>query len=90
MKFPARRRQPLALPALPPIPLDAMGLALQAAGRRGDELLGPALRQLDERSKLSQRFALVLAVLAVATVCVLHWLHPEWTFRALAASLFNH
>lgn len=89
MKFPARRRQPLALPVLPPLPLDEMSLALQAAGRRGEELLGPALRQLDERSKLSQRFTISLLVLAVATVWVLHWLHPEWTFRALAASIFK-
>ncbi|QKG54858.1 hypothetical protein [Hymenobacter sp. BRD67] len=89
MKFPARRRQPLALPVLPPLPLDAMGLALQAAGHRGDELLGPALRQLDERNRLSQRFAIGLMTVAVTTVWVLHWLHPEWTFHALAASIFK-
>ena len=89
MKFPARRRPPLALRVLPPRPIEAMGLALQAAGRRGDELLGPALRQLDERSKLSQRFAIGLMTVAVATACVLHWLHPEWTFHALAASIFK-
>ena len=45
--------QPLALPVLPPIPLDAMGLAIQAAGRRGDELLGPALRQMDAAGSAS-------------------------------------
>lgn len=66
-----------------------MDLALQAAGQRGEELLGPALRQLDERSRLSQRFTVGLMTVAVATACVLHWLHPEWTFHALTASIFK-
>lgn len=78
MKFVARRRQPRPLPVLPPAPLDAMGQALQNASQRGNELLGPALRQMDQRSQLSQWFAIFLVLLAVATVFFLRWLHPEW------------
>ena len=78
MKFLARRRQPWPLPALPPAPLDAMGQSLHDAGQRGNELLGPALRQMEHRSRLSQWFTIFLIVLAVATVYFLRWLHPEW------------
>ncbi|TDN39833.1 hypothetical protein E4631_23360 [Hymenobacter sp. UV11] len=78
MKFLARRRQPRPLPVLPPAPLDAMGQALHDAGQRGNELLAPALRQIEHRSRLSQWFIIFLIVLAVATVYFLRWLHPEW------------
>ncbi len=87
MKFPARRRQPRPLPVLPPAPLDAMGQALYDAGQRGNELLGPALQQIDHRSWLSQWFTIFLIGLAVATVYFLRWLHPEWPWPFFFASI---
>lgn len=87
MKFLARRRQPRPLPVLPPAPLDAMGQALHDAGQRGNELLGPALQQIVHRGRLSQWLTIALILLAVATVYVLRWLHPEWPWPFFLTSI---
>jgi hypothetical protein len=86
MKYPPARR--LARPARPTeFPPTPLLLELQAAGRRGDELLARYLDQhAQDQARRNKIKRLSLATLVVVAYAY-HLLHPEWPFSLLPAWL---